>query len=537
MPFTHKIERRFIAVDGRRVHYRKMGKGPPAVMLHASPANSTMVLAEMAAAAPYFTCYAFDTPGFGQSDPLPGDDLTVADLAAATAAAMRTLGLPACPVFGTHTGAAVALELGVGWPEQVSGLVLDGLPAFNDAEIASLFDGYFASFPADPLGAHFTTIWVRFRDQFTWFPWTSRHVSRLNAIDRPTPEDIQFWVMMYNDCRKTYMAAYRAACFYGSAALRAVEALTLPAVFMATEEDMLFGHLDRLPPLRPLQRILRLGQDVKAKHAAIVECLRAMPSGPVKTIAMPTTPVGTDPAVQFIDTPDGQIFARCYGDRTNPAVMLLHDAPGTGLSLEAVARSMAADAYVILPDLPGTGDSDAPAQDRPILEAAASALGAVADALGLESYIIAGVGCGCAVAAQAVELDDPRVTAILLDQMPEPDERIAQAIAPDIPLSPEGSHWLQVWLMLRDGQIYRPWFDGSIASQRRTQGNFDADWLHDQTFALMKSRETYHRVARAAYRCDSASALSRASAPVSHAADGGLAALILETLQWKEKTS
>jgi pimeloyl-ACP methyl ester carboxylesterase len=532
-----KIERRFISVEGRRVHYRKMGKGPPAVMLHASPANSTMVLAEMAAAAPHFTCYAFDTPGFGQSDPLAGDSLTVADLAAATAASMAALGLPACPVFGTHTGAAVALELGVGWPERVSGLVLDGLPAFTDTEIATLFQDYFVSFQADPLGAHFTSIWVRFRDQFTWFPWTSRHVNRLNAIDRPTPEDIQYWVMMYNDCRKTYMPAYRAACFYGKAALRAVEALTLPAVFMATEEDMLFGHLDRLPSLRPLQRILRLGQDVRAKHAAIVECLRAMPSGPDKATATPTRPVGTNPAVQFIDTPSGQIFVRCYGDPVNPAVMLLHDAPGTGLSLEGVAGSISADAYVILPDLPGTGNSDAPTADHQILQAGAIALSAIADRLGLESYIIAALGCGCAVAAQASELDDPRVTAILLEDVPQPNEKVARAIAPEITLSPEGSHWLKAWLMLRDAQIYQPWFDGSIASQRDTQGNFDADWLHDQTFALMKSRATYHLLPRAAYGFDSASALSRASAPVSHAAQGGLAALILETLQWKEKTS
>jgi pimeloyl-ACP methyl ester carboxylesterase len=532
-----KIKRRFISVDGRRVHYRKMGKGPPVLMLHASPANSTMVLAEMAAAAPHFTCYAFDTPGFGDSDPLAGEQLTVADLAAATAAAMRALGLPPCPVFGTHTGAAVALELGVGWPEQVSGLVLDGLPAFTDDEIASLFEDYFASFQADPLGAHFTSIWVRFRDQFTWFPWTKRHVSRLNAIDRPTPEDIQFWVMMYNDCRKTFMPAYRAACFYGQSALRAVERLTLPAVFLATEEDMLFGHLDRLPPLRPQQRILRLGRDTVAKHATIVECLRAMPSGRAKALAAPKDLAGKDPAVQFVDTPNGQLFLRCFGDPANPAVLLLHDAPGTGLSLEGLARSIADQAYIVLPDLPGTGDSDAPAPDHPILLASAQALSTIADALGLESFIIAALGCGCAVAAQAAELDDPRVTAILLNQMPEPDDRIAEAIAPDISLSPEGTHWLQTWLMLRDAQIYRPWFDGSIAAQRRTQGNFDADWLHDQTFALMKSRTTYHRLPRAAYRFDSGSALRRAAAPVRHAPEGELAALILETLQWKEKTS
>ena len=33
--------------------------------------------------------------------------------------------------------------------------------------------------------------------------------------------------------------------------------------------------------------------------------------------------------------------------------------------------------------------------------------------------------------------------------------------------------------MVRDAEIYEPWFDGRIAAQKTTQGNFDADWLHE----------------------------------------------------------
>ena len=79
----------------------------------------------MAAAADRFTVFALDTPGFGASDPLPGETLTVGDLARATAAGMRAIGLPPCPVYGTHTGALVALQLGADLPDQVTGLVLE----------------------------------------------------------------------------------------------------------------------------------------------------------------------------------------------------------------------------------------------------------------------------------------------------------------------------------------------------------------------------------------------------------------------------
>jgi hypothetical protein len=96
------------------------------------------------------------------------------------------------------------------------------------------------------------------------------------------------------------------------------------------------------------------------------------------------------------------------------------------------------------------------------------------------------------------------------------------AIAPDVPLSPEGAHWLTVWLMVRDAEIYQPWFDGRIEAQRPTQGNFDADWLHEQTFALMKSRQTYFRFPRAAYGMDIEAHIARATVPVHRVAEGAL---------------
>jgi pimeloyl-ACP methyl ester carboxylesterase len=523
-------KRRFVTVNGRRVHYRRAGKGPPLVMLHGSPADSEMLASEMAAASEHFTCFALDTPGFGSSDPLPGDTLSVRDLAEATADAISALGLPPCLIYGTHTGAAIAIELGVGWPERATGLILDGLPIFTDAEIAVLFKGYFAPVLIDPLGGHFTSTWIRFRDQFIWFPWISRDVTRLNPVDRPTPAEIDHWVAMFYRSCKTYGPAYRAACFYGQGALRAAESLVVPTVYAASAEDMLFPHLDRLPPLKAEQRIERLPYDPLAKLDAIVGFARSLPAGaPVESERF-DPPVGVDPAMQFIDTTDGQVFVRCYGDPDKPAIVLLHDAPGTGLAFQELARSVADGAWVIVPDLPGCGESDAPGEDPPVLDASAQAIGAIASALGLKQFTIAATGCGCAVAAAFALLRDPRLERVLLQDVPAPDEAVAACIAPEIKLSPYGAHWIQAWLMVRDGQIYKPWFDGRIAAQRRTQGNFDAEWLHDQTIALMKSRTSYHRLPREAYRFDSAAALSSAEVAVGIAESDSLAALVRATL-------
>jgi pimeloyl-ACP methyl ester carboxylesterase len=525
-----KIESHYLAVEGRRVRYRRCGEGPPLVMMHGSPGDSAVLAEEMEAAGKQFTCIALDTPGFGGSDPLPGDVLTVKDLAQATAAAMAALNLPPARVFGTHTGAAIGAELGAGWPDQVSGLVLEGLPIFTEAEIEVLFDGYFAPMIPSRLGGQLIETWMRFRDQFTWFPWLSRDVRRLNPVDRPTPEEIDQWVSMFYRSCKTYGPAYKAACYFGHGAYIAAEALRVPTVFMASAEDMLFPHLDRLPPLRPNQRIERLPYDPAAKFQAIARFAASLPGSNAATSRPSPRLAGTDPAKGFVAAAHGQVFVRAYGDPAKPAAILLHGAPGTGLKLEAQARTLAEQAYVLVPDLPGVGESDAPSEDRSILDAAVDAVGAVADGLGLARFVLAATGCGCATAAGFAARGDPRLTAALLEDPPELDAATADAIAPEIDLSPEGGHWLKAWMMLRDDQIYRPWFDGRVGAQRKTQGNFDADWLHDQTVALMTSRATYHRLPRAAHAFDIAQALTHAKAPVRICTEGALTDLIQLTL-------
>ena len=488
-------------------------------MLHGSPGSSEMLYEEMAAAAEHFTVFALDTPGFGGSDPLPGDTLSVVDLARATGAAMRAIGVPACPVYGTHTGALIALELGAGWPAHVTGLVMEGLPLFTEAEIAVLFEGYFAPLVPDPLGGHLISTWMRFRDQFTWFPWTSREVARLNPVDRPTPEEVNHWVSMFYRSCKTYMPAYRAACFHGPRGYDALSRLNCPSVFLASEEDMLYPHLDRLPALKDGQRVMRLPYDPVAKMTAIVAAAQTLPQADSMPEPPVIAPAGRDPARQFVDTAAGQILIRSFGNPRAPSVILLHDAPGSGLGLEAMAREMAANGQcVIVPDLPGCGESDDPVGS--VVETGATAVSAIADALGIVRFVIAAVGCGVAVAAN---VDDSRLDAIFVEETPATDPIVAGRIAPDLPLAPEGTHWLTAWLMVRDSQVYRPWFDGRVAAQRQTQGNFDAQWLHDQTVEIMKARESYHRLPREAWAFDIDAALARFRIPVHR---GKLASLI-----------
>jgi pimeloyl-ACP methyl ester carboxylesterase len=527
------LARGYVGIGPRRVHYRWQGSGPPLVLLHGSPGDSQMLGAEMdALAAAGHTCIALDTPGFGGSDALPGATLTVPELAAATAAAMAALRLGRCPVYGTHTGAAIALELGVGCAEQVSALVLEGLPMFTASEIEALFEGYFAPLVVDPLGGHLFATWMRFRDQFTWFPWTSRRVSRMNPVDRPQPEDIDLWVSMYYRSARTYGPAYRAACHYGPLAEDAVRRLRLPAVFLASAEDMLYPHLERLPPLPAHQRILPLRHDPEARLKAIARSVQTMPPAEDTRedtrFEPPSGAAGREPALQFVSTPAGPVLLRRYGAPDRPCLLLLHDAPGSGALHMALARELARDFHVLLPDLPGHGESEAPPASADALEAAVAAAAALAGQTA--GCTVVGIGVGATVAALLAARAAGGVRSVLLVDLPWPDEAIAAAIAPALPLSADGAHWLRAWMCVRDSQIYSPWFDGRVAAQRRDQGCFDADWLHEQTCALMASRASGHRLPQQVWRHDTRPALAAATVPLVEHRGGCSADFIRHTL-------
>ena len=198
----------------------------------------------------FFTVYAFDSPGFGDSAPLTGDPLSVAELADAYREALDAAGLSSVALFGTHTGAAIGLELVRRHPSRVSGFVLEGVPIFTPEEQAPLLTAeYMPHFEPDVLGGHYARVWTRFHDQFLWFPWNERDPLHLNEASAGTAEDIHKWVTMYFQASQRYRPAYRAAIAYGAEAIAAVAEVRVPGVYLAGISDMLFPHLDRLPPL------------------------------------------------------------------------------------------------------------------------------------------------------------------------------------------------------------------------------------------------------------------------------------------------
>jgi pimeloyl-ACP methyl ester carboxylesterase len=488
------LRRRYIRCGARRVHLWTGGAGPALVLIHGSPGNAWLIqpLAERLAA--HFTVYAVDTPGFGASDPLPGATLTVAQLADAYREILDAIGLERATVYGTHSGAAFGLELARRHPSRVSGFVLDGVPAFTEEEIQPLFaPEYMVPLEPDLLGGHYARAWTRFHDQFVWFPWYQRDPAHLNESDSGTAADIHLWVEMYFQAlRHEYRPAYRAAIGYGAAALAAAAEVGAPGVYMAVRSDMLFPHLDRLPPLADGQRIERVmdPRDVPARTEAALRSLPPAPPG----VAL----AGHRPGMEwgFHDLKLGQMFVRDAGSGPATPVLLLHDAPGAGRQLAELHAALSAHGRVLLPDLPGCGDSDPPSGEAPGLSAWADALAELLAARDLPRVNVYGVGFGAAVALELNARHPDRVgvlcaTGLLRSGAAERRALIGR-LAPPISLADDGSHWYRVWLMLRDSLVRWPWFARDPGSLRRQPLVFDADHLHAWTCDVMRQWNSYH---------------------------------------------
>ena len=121
-------------VDTRwgQLHYAEQGTGDrTVVLLHETPLNHRAFERLATALAESFRTIAFDTPGYGESDQPPGIT-TIEEYSRTFVEALDALGLDKVLVYGVHTGASYAVELAATVPERIEGIVVSGVPFYEE---------------------------------------------------------------------------------------------------------------------------------------------------------------------------------------------------------------------------------------------------------------------------------------------------------------------------------------------------------------------------------------------------------------------
>jgi pimeloyl-ACP methyl ester carboxylesterase len=109
-----------------QIHYCTVGEGQPLVLMHQSPTSMIQFdkvwqpLADKG-----FQVIGIDLPGFGGSDG-PTEVPTIADYAHIVPAVLDDLGIDKADILGHHTGAIVATEVALQFPERINRIILNG---------------------------------------------------------------------------------------------------------------------------------------------------------------------------------------------------------------------------------------------------------------------------------------------------------------------------------------------------------------------------------------------------------------------------
>lgn len=360
-----RITRHYLTIDGRRVHYRRAGKGPPLLMVHQSPRSSAEYEAVMREWGAHFTCIAPDTPGFGQSDPLPQAQPDINDYADAVVAFARALGLTRTAAYGFHSGGIILVTALKRHPALFSGLAVGGYAVWTPDEMRIFGESYLPPFLPSLYGEHLPWLWHRILEQSWFFPWFDVRGSARLPGAHADPHATHAIVMEMLDAGNAYRLGY-GAVLRAPRDIPPVDSVTPPVLISAYDGDPLQAHIDRLGPM-PAGWSAEKVATPAAHHALSLEFLRRHAAPPVAALAQ-------DDDAGFVavasDGFDGLIHWQGQGART-----ALH-APGSeGALLEAPGA--------VRIDLPGHGlsspwQADAPtdaASWRAVAAAAAQALG------------------------------------------------------------------------------------------------------------------------------------------------------------------
>jgi haloalkane dehalogenase len=238
------ITRHYLTVNGRRVHYRRCGEGPPLLMVHQSPRSSAEYAALMREWGEHFTCIAPDTPGFGQSAPLTGEP-EIAEFADAICEVIETLGIGPVAAYGFHSGGIILITAMRRRPELFRALAVGGYAIWTPEEMAVFGDRYLPLFQPSAYGEHLHWLWQRMLEQSWFFPWfDTRNEAKLSVAHADVAR-VQAAVMEMLDAGDAYRAGY-GAVLRASRDIPPLDAVTPPVLISAYDGDPLQAHVDRL---------------------------------------------------------------------------------------------------------------------------------------------------------------------------------------------------------------------------------------------------------------------------------------------------
>lgn len=513
------MQRQFVTVNGRwgqrQVHYRSGGTGPLLLMLHQSPQSSRELLPLMQAWSGSFTVVAPDSPGYGLSDPLGVDVAKLGDFADATVEFLDALGVARFSIYGFHTGGMIGIALAESYPDRVLALACNGVAVPTGPELSEILAAYLPRLEPRWDGGHLAWLWARLREQTIFFPWHKRSAASRMSFPMPPPERLQAGVLEFLRAADHYHVGYRAAFTYPVA--EAVRTLQVPVLLTAAARDPLYPHLARIKA--PARSVLI--SPSATPEEALNRCLTHLSThlgDPVQLQPHNSRPDHPCLWHQVVNVA-GAAVQLLRGGRGGRPVLLLHEAGGSTRTVQALAESIAEQHEVLALDLPGHGESDLPIPAGVnAVAAAADAVIAVLEMLGMPPLDVIGVEAGGVVALEVARRMPSRLRRIILLDPPACEPELAAAICtqglPSLAPDWHGGHLSRCWHMQRDARLYFPWFRRDAEGMLAGEPALDEREIQLEVTERLKAEGAWQRLLADVLSQDLAAAIAAVSAEV-----------------------
>jgi pimeloyl-ACP methyl ester carboxylesterase len=156
------MKRAFADIPEGQMHYRIEGQREPVLLLHPGVGSSDAFTITMPCMSGKYCVIAPDFLGNGDSDPAPFA-YEMIDHANSMISFMDSLGIKKASIVGHHTGAKVAAEMAINFPERVNKLVLSALGYWEATENIKKTepDDFTSQVGIKPDGSHLMEWWRR----------------------------------------------------------------------------------------------------------------------------------------------------------------------------------------------------------------------------------------------------------------------------------------------------------------------------------------------------------------------------------------
>ncbi len=238
------IRRRKVTIDNKNIHFYILGAGPALVMFHPSPHSGELLLPLAKELALDYTVICVDTPGYGKSDALPNKPIDLTNYTAVFHAFFNKLNIEQPVLYGSATGAQIAIRYALDYPNEVSHIFLDNAAHFNDALRARILKHYFPDLTPELSGSHIRKVWEITNKMFQYFPWCFNEEEY--ALHRPQlPKEALHGIALdFFKAGKDYYVAYETAFKHEKAEY--VQELKVPTTIFRWKGSIIKPYIDDL---------------------------------------------------------------------------------------------------------------------------------------------------------------------------------------------------------------------------------------------------------------------------------------------------